>query len=155
MTEFMPNFNLTKSTPLSGPNSAQFGWSGDIGNADHGALGCFSFNVYGASFGCDSTGPDCVFAFTGYKYSNATGLPTSIASETASISACPALKDCQLSPINLDSTFQNLDIIRINVTVAGQPKMWWMDNLRMGWTDNSCSSGLCRQMAFFTANNHL
>lgn len=147
LAEFMPNFNLTTSNPTSGPNSAQYGWSGDIGNADHGATGCFGFNVYGASLGCASTGPDCVFSFTGYKYSNTVGPATPITSSTARIRACPAQKDCQLSPINLDPTFRGLDTIRINVTVAGQPKMWWMDDLRMGWTNNSCSAGLCRQLA--------
>ncbi|KAE8444646.1 hypothetical protein EG329_014394 [Mollisiaceae sp. DMI_Dod_QoI] len=155
LVEFIPNFNLSTSNSQSGPNSAEFGWSGDIGNADHGVLGCFSFNVYGASFGCDSDGPDCVFSFTGFRYDPATHLTNPVVTDTHTIQACPTIAHCQLIPIALDSAFQDLDKIRINVTVAGEPKLWWMDDLRLGWTDNSCSQGLCRQGSHIHAVNHL
>jgi hypothetical protein len=49
-----------------------------------------------------------------------------------------------LAPITLDNSFSNLDSIRINVTVGSTPKIWWMDDLRLGWFDNSCKTGLCR-----------
>ncbi|KAF8855406.1 hypothetical protein BDZ45DRAFT_676177 [Acephala macrosclerotiorum] len=153
LTEFIPNFNLTTSTSQSGPNSAEFGYSGDIGSADHGSLGCFSFNVYGASFGCDSTGPDCVFSFTGFRYEN--GVATSVVSENSAITACPALANCDLVPITLSPAFQDLDVIRINVTVAGEPKIWWMDDLKLGWTDNSCSAGMCRSGSHIRAVKHI
>jgi hypothetical protein len=58
-TEFIPNFNINGTNPMSGPNTREYGYSGDIGNGDHGLTGCFGFNLYGASLGCDSRGPPC------------------------------------------------------------------------------------------------
>jgi hypothetical protein len=143
-TEFIPNFNINGTNPMAGPNTAEYGYSGDIGNGDHGLTGCFSFNMYGASFGCDSRGPDCVFHFTGYRYNRSTRNTTAVTSQSISVPACPALASCTLTPITLDNSFSNLDSIRINVTVGSAPKIWWMDDLRLGWFDNSCKAGLCR-----------
>ncbi|PMD66927.1 uncharacterized protein K444DRAFT_623175 [Hyaloscypha bicolor E] len=143
-TEFIPNFNINGTNPMAGPTTAEYGYSGDIGNGDHGLTGCFSFNMYGASFGCDSRGPDCVFHFTGYRYNRSTRNTTAVTSQSISVPACPALASCTLTPITLDNSFSNLDSIRINVTVGSAPKIWWMDDLRLGWFDNSCKAGLCR-----------
>lgn len=143
-TEFIPDFNVNGTDPMAGPNTAEYGYSGDIGNGDHGLTGCFGFNMYGASFGCDSRGPPCVFSFTGFRLDKSTGNTTAITSQTISIPACPALANCTLTPITLNNSFKDLDSIRINVTVANEPKIWWMDDLRLGWYDNSCKTGLCR-----------
>ncbi|KAE9369164.1 hypothetical protein N431DRAFT_345555 [Stipitochalara longipes BDJ] len=143
-TEFIPNFNINGTNSMAGPNTLEYGYSGDIGNGDHGLTGCFGFNMYGATFGCDSNGPPCVFSFTGFRYNKVIGNTTAITSQSISIPACPTLANCTLIPITLDNTFRDLDSVRINVTVASAPKIWWMDNLRLGWFDNSCKTGLCR-----------
>ncbi|PMD42827.1 hypothetical protein L207DRAFT_457357 [Hyaloscypha variabilis F] len=142
--EFIPNFNINGTDPMAGPNTLEYGYSGDIGNGDHGVTGCFGFNMYGATFGCDSNGPPCEFSFTGFRYNNTTGNTTAVTSQRVNIKACPTLSNCTLIPISLDNTFRDLDSVRINVTVASAPKIWWMDNLRLGWFDNSCKNGLCR-----------
>jgi hypothetical protein len=131
---------------MAGPNTAEDGYSGDIGNGDHGLTGCFSFNMYGASFGCDSLGPPCDFTFTGYQLNKTSGLDQQVAIQDIAVPACKALTSlkCQLVPVTLNNTFQDLDKVRINVTVAGSPKIWWMDDLRLGWTNNTCAAGLCR-----------
>jgi hypothetical protein len=143
-TEFIPDFNVNGTNPMAGPNTAEYGYSGDIGNGDHGLTGCFSFNMYGASFGCDSRGRACDFHFTGFRLDKATGNTTAVTSQGISIPACPALANCTLTPITLNNSFKDLDSVRINVTVANEPKIWWMDDLRLGWFDNSCKTGFCR-----------
>ncbi|KAI6711837.1 hypothetical protein JHW43_005642 [Diplocarpon mali] len=149
LVEFIPNFTVNHTTPASGPNSRQGGFSGEIGNADHGATGCFSFNFYGASFGCDSNGPDCDFTFTGLKYDRESGETNPVTTQQLSVAACPDLKslDCLLTSVTLDVTFQNLDSVRLNVTVQGEPKIWWVDDIRLGWFDNTCEQGICRDLA--------
>lgn len=142
---FVPNFTLNSSNPNSGPNAADSGFAGDIANGDHGLTGCFQFNFYGASVGCDSTGPDCVFKFTGLRYDPATGNNTEVARHIHKVAACPGLDNCSLVPIDLVDTFKDLTVLRVSVTVANQPKIWFMDDLRMGWFDNSCEKGVCRQ----------
>lgn len=136
--------NLKQTRP-----DADSGTTGYMRNADHGLTSCFGFNFYGASFGCDSQGPDCDFTFTGHKYDAATQSIESVAYQQLAISACPTYKslNCVLTPMTLDSTFKNLDSVTINATVQGVPKMWWMDDLRLGWSDNTCEKGLCRAKA--------
>lgn len=128
---------------------ADTGTSGSIGNVDHGLTTCFSFNFYGASFGCDSEGPGCDFNFTGYRYDAASQSTKPVFTQQKTVSACPTLKslDCILTPVTLDSAFQNLDSVSIDLTVGGVPKIWWMDDLRLGWSDNTCEKGMCRAKA--------
>jgi hypothetical protein len=144
LTEFIPNFNINVTDPQAGPNTKESGYSGDIGNGDHGLTGCFGFNFYGAVLGCDSLGPDCVFTFTGFRYDRDTTETSPVAQHVYSIPACSALQECILSSVTFTNEFTNLDFIRINVTVASQPKIWWMDDLQLGWYNNSCSVGMCR-----------
>lgn len=147
LLEFIPNFTVNKSNSETGPNAAEHGFSGQIGSGDEGFTGCFNFNLYGASLGCDSKGPACDFSFTGYSYDVASKETSQAAQQVVSVPACPKLSNCTLHPIDLDSGFQDLTYILMNVTVAGKPKLWWMDDLRLGWFDNSCTKGLCRQSA--------
>lgn len=147
LLEFIPNFTVNKSNSETGPNSAEHGFSGQIGSGDEGFTGCFNFNLYGASLGCDSKGSACDFSFTGYSYDVASKETSQVAQQVVSVPACPKLSNCTLDPIDLDSGFQDLTYILMYVTVAGKPKLWWMDDLRLGWFDNSCTKGLCRQSA--------
>ncbi|KAL3419728.1 hypothetical protein PVAG01_08226 [Phlyctema vagabunda] len=135
LLEFIPSLNGTGFRGL--------GSSGGISDGDHGLTGCFDFNFYGASLGCDSRGSDCDFTFSGYRLANENLVE--VASHHDVIPACKTASQCELSPIQVDNTFQNLDSIRINVTVAGVPKVWWMDDLKLGWFNNTCEMGLCRQ----------
>jgi hypothetical protein len=68
-----------------------------------------------------------------------------ITTQTMSTAACPGLSNCDLVPVFLDNTFANLTELRINVTVAGIEKIWWLDDLNLSWFDDSCDAGLCRQ----------
>ncbi|CAG8971530.1 hypothetical protein HYALB_00005426 [Hymenoscyphus albidus] len=147
LTMFVPNFTLNFSNPSTGPNAADMGFAGDIANGDHDRTGCFRFNFYGASVGCDSRGPDCVFKFTGLRYDSVTGANKQVAQGISRVPACPALENCSLVPITLSRAFKDLTVIRVSLTVGGQPKIWFMDDLRMGWSDNSCATGVCRRDA--------
>jgi len=145
LLEFIPDFNSNGTNPNAGPDANELGYSGEVGSGENELLGCFNFNAYGASMGCDSEGPDCNFAFTGVRYSSGSEIEEVVTSQSISIPACPSLSYCTLVPVTLNSDFENLTGLLINVTVAGEPKIWWMDDLRLGWFDNSCSAGLCRQ----------
>ncbi|TGO18635.1 hypothetical protein BTUL_0008g00160 [Botrytis tulipae] len=147
LLEFIPNFEANSSNRKTGPNAADHGFSGQIESGDEGLTGCFNFNLYGASLGCDSMGPSCDFAFTGYKYDVASKETSLVTQQVIHVPACPELSNCVLTTVDLNSSFKDLTYFLMNVTVAGKPKIWWMDDLRLGWSDNSCSMGLCRQNA--------
>ncbi|RDW68093.1 hypothetical protein BP6252_09489 [Coleophoma cylindrospora] len=144
LLEFIPNLNINGTNPRAGPNTDELGYSGGISDGDHGITGCFTFNFYGAALGCESTGSDCDFTFSGYQLNSNHTDVVPVAVQDHTIPACSALNGCPLYPVVVDNTFQNLTTIRINVTVAGVPKIWWMDDLHLGWYDNSCATGLCR-----------
>ena len=147
MLEFVPNLNVNGTNPGAGPDTAEYDYTGQISNGDHALTGCFSFNVYGASFGCDSLGAACDFYFEGYQYDPTTQNETLAATYDHSIPACPSQNNCSLTPITLNDGFRNLTDIRITATVELLPKKWYMDDLHLGWFDNSCKTGLCRQNA--------
>ncbi|KAB8293277.1 hypothetical protein EYC80_007607 [Monilinia laxa] len=147
LLEFIPNFTANVSNRQTGPNAADHGFSGQIGSGDEGLTGCFNFNLHGASLGCDSVGPACDFTFTGYSYDVASKVTSQVAQQVVNVPACPELSNCSLTRIDLDSSFKDLTYFFMNVTVAGKPKLWWMDDVRLGWFDNTCTTGLCRQSA--------
>jgi hypothetical protein len=145
MLEFLPSFVI--GVDGSGSNTAREGFAGQISDGDHGLTGCFTFNIYGATFGCNSTGLPCDFTFTGLHYEVATGAVTSITSQSVTIPACPGLLNCRLEPVVLDHTFVDLSAVQIKAAAGGVPLGWWMDDLQLGWFNNSCSTGLCRESA--------
>ncbi|KAJ8063939.1 hypothetical protein OCU04_007787 [Sclerotinia nivalis] len=145
LLEFIPNFDFNSSNKETGPNAAEHGFSGQIGSGDEGFTGCFNFNLYGASLGCDSRDAACDFTFTGYSYDVASKKTSQVAQQVVNAPACPELSNCVLTSVDLGSSFRDLTYFFMNVTVAGKPKLWWMDDLRLGWFDNSCITGVCRQ----------
>ncbi|KAF7927981.1 hypothetical protein EAE99_005358 [Botrytis elliptica] len=147
LLEFTPNFQANSSDRKTGPNTADDSFSGQIRSGDERHTGCFNFNLYGASLGCDSTGPSCDFTFTGYKYDEASQKTSQVTQQIIHVPACPKLANCVLTTVDLEPSFRDLTHFVMNATVAGEPKLWWMDDLRLGWSDNSCAMGLCRQNA--------
>ena len=140
LLEFTPFYSgLQVDSP-----DAEHHFTGQISSGDHASTGCFNFNFFGGSFGCNSTGPNCEFTFSGYRYDIVEKQDSVIHTQTSSITACPAQIDCVLVPVFLDEGFKNLTHVRINATVEGEPKSWWIDDLKLGWFDNSCEFGNCR-----------
>lgn len=142
--QFVPNYNTNGNNTQAGPDALQLYGSGQISDGDDAITGCFTFNLYGAAFGCDSSGPGCDFSFTGYTFDIKTKKETLVAALDLSIPACASRKGCSLTKIELDDTFQDLTHIRINATVASEPKTWYMDDLNLGWFNNTCAAGMCR-----------
>lgn len=122
------------------------GTTGVIGNGKTVLIGCFNFNAYGMSLGCPSTDGNCDWHFTGLRYNFTSRSSNTVAEQVATTAACPSQTNCPLVPIKLDDTFQNLTEVHIQGTIAGvSMSVWWMDDLKLGWFDNQCDAGLCRQ----------
>jgi hypothetical protein len=143
MLEFLPSFVI--GVDGSGFNTAEKGFAGQISDGDHGLTGCFTFNIYSVTIGCNSTGLPCDFTFTGLHYEVGTAAVTSITSQSITIPACQGLVNCRLEQVVLDHTFVDLNAVQIKAAVDGAPIGWWMDDLQLGWFNNSCSTGLCRE----------
>ncbi|TQS36207.1 hypothetical protein Golomagni_03348 [Golovinomyces magnicellulatus] len=144
LLEYIPQLNSNENNNDTTYKDLSQQISASIGNSDHGLTGCFNFIALGASFGCDSTGPDCDFSFSGFRYNKNSRLASEVANQRQSIRSCPSLKECTLTSISFATTFENLDFFRINLTVAGEPKIWWMDDLSLAWSNKTCAACQCR-----------
>ncbi|KAI1773767.1 hypothetical protein F4818DRAFT_101082 [Hypoxylon cercidicola] len=104
---------------------------------------CFPFNLYSISLGCDSIDAPCVFNFTGLRYNERSQQETEVAWETAEVEACPEASHCKLVPAELIG-FEKLTSFQVTLKVNGKPRMWWADDLALGWSDNQCEKAICR-----------
>jgi hypothetical protein len=144
LLEFLTESNINVTRNHNIPEIGKYGATGEIGNGDNLHWGCYTFDAMAASVGCDSQGPTCDWQFTGVVYDTTTNDSTEVITQRVSTASCPALNDCSLMDIVFLDNFRDLHSLRINVTVAGVPKIWWMDDLKLAWADGSCDAGLCR-----------
>ena len=119
-----------------------------IGVGDKTRNNCFRFNFFGFNGGCDSHPGEafCEFIVSGYRYDPLYGFELRVVSQTVWLPTCSGTDGCGLSYQVLDG-FTNLTSILVSVLVNGQPRVWWADDIRLGWTDNSCPAAFGRQNA--------
>ena len=105
---------------------------------------CFRFNYYGSHLKCVSNGTDCAFNITGLRYNYDSGQEDVSISQTLRVPACSKEPEhCYPSPVKLPG-FKNLTSIDISMTVGGEARPWWMDDISLGWSDNTFEAASCR-----------
>jgi len=106
----------------------------------------FWFDAFSANVGCDDGGlNDCEMTITGYKYNNATHGEVIAATQKTSIPKCPTYANCDLKFVQLDGAFRGLSGIQFEGTANGVAnRTFALDNLALGWSDNTCQAGLAR-----------
>ncbi|KAH8890492.1 hypothetical protein GQ53DRAFT_747519, partial [Thozetella sp. PMI_491] len=105
---------------------------------------CFRFDFVGASLGCNSTDLACVFNITALRRDGTGAVAQN--SKILEVPACTKKTGCTLEPRAIDPTegFSNLVGVNITLTVGGHQQAWWVDDIKIAWSDNSCSAGSCR-----------
>ncbi|KAI7141636.1 hypothetical protein KC324_g16093 [Hortaea werneckii] len=121
--------------------------SGEVGDGPYESASAFWFNAYSAFFGCDS--PDgCTMVFTGYTYSADANDEVPSYSQNATIPACPTLTSgnasCQLQRVDFPSSFRGLSGLRMQAFSGNEERMFFLDDLALGWTKNDCEAGMAR-----------
>ncbi|KAJ4118699.1 hypothetical protein NW768_010758 [Fusarium equiseti] len=144
LVEFVPPALSNTTTTISG-DVAQ------IGVGPHAASPCFRFDFFGADFGCDAQGDEkwCEFDISAYRWNETSSTEESIAwSETKQVPACTKFSEggYQLTRVDLDG-YKDLSSILITLRVSSNLRVWWGDDFRVGWTDNSCVAASCRANA--------
>lgn len=139
---------LLEFSPLSPSFGGGSSDTAEIGVGPHFAISCFKFNLYGLSLGCAAQGNEqwCEFEFSAYTYDGSTGGAQSTSwSETKRVPACSEYPagPCTLTPVELEG-YTNITSVLITLRVGLDLRAWWGDDLRVGWTDNSCEAGICR-----------
>lgn len=133
---------------LSNTTSTISGDVAQIGVGPHAASPCFRFDLFGASLGCDAHGGEkwCEFEISAYRWNETSSTEESIAwSETKQVPACPTFSEggYELTRVDLDG-YTDLSSVLIAVRVSQNLRVWWGDDFRVGWTDNSCIAASCR-----------
>lgn len=131
---------MNNGTPQPGDE-----YLGEFGAGPRFAESAYWIDAYGAAMGCDNKGPEnCVVTFTGFVYSNSSNAEVVKTSTNVTIPPCPGLKNCILHPVTIGAGFTNLSGLRIEAKVAGKPVIWFMDNVQLAWSNNTCAAGLER-----------
>jgi len=63
------------------------------------------------------------------------------------IPACKTLtsENCQLQKVEFPQSFRSLTGLQIQAFTGNQQRMFFMDDLAMAWSNNTCAAGLLRQ----------
>ncbi|KAI9881181.1 MAG: hypothetical protein M1830_007159 [Pleopsidium flavum] len=138
--------NLSGLTPLDfGAPDAGSEALGEFGAGDRAYDSAYWIDAYGAAMGCDNKGPeDCIVTFSGFAYSESSHQEVLKTSLNVSIPPCPALKNCILHPVSLGYGFTGLSGLSILARVADKPVIWFMDDVQLAWSNNTCAAGLER-----------
>ncbi len=82
---------------------------------------------------------------TGYVWNESEEREEAVAWQNASLAPCPGLEDCSLTPVTFSSDFQALSTLQIEAIDEGaMPRNWFMDDLRLGWWNDTCEAGQLR-----------
>lgn len=119
---------------------------GELGAGDRASESAFWFNAYSAYLGCDNQGPeDCEMVINGFTYQDFSQEEVLTYQQNATIPACTAMQDCKLQLVEFAKVMTGLTGLQITAFVGGAKRIWFMDNLSMGWYNNTCAAGLLRQ----------
>ncbi|KAK5733813.1 hypothetical protein LTR17_009365 [Elasticomyces elasticus] len=119
---------------------------GEIGDGPYESNSAFWFDAFSAMMGCDNAGPDpCTIIFTGYTYSAAAKDEIATYTQNATIAPCPAMDNCPLQPVSFPTSFRSLSGVRMQAFVGNEERMFFLDDMALGWSNNTCQAGMTRQ----------
>ncbi|KAH0372405.1 hypothetical protein KCU65_g1091, partial [Aureobasidium melanogenum] len=121
-------------------------FSGDIGAGIRRSSSAFWFNAHSAYLGCDNHSADqCKLQITGLVYQEETKSEVAAFHQTVFLSPCLLPDHCELKQVHFDLSMKALSGLRIEASVNDEPVSWFLDNLALGWTNNTCTAGLLRE----------
>jgi len=119
---------------------------GEIGDGVYESSSAFWFNATSAFLGCDDSGPeDCTLVFSAYTWSPSSNDEILTYSQNATLPPCSGYDNCQLQQVIFPASFTGLSGLQIQAFVGNQERMFFMDDLALGWYNNTCAAGLMRQ----------
>lgn len=149
-------------TPTSPPHLAVFlanasgvtarSWiPGEIADGRYESLSAFWFDAYNTFVGCDNAGPDdCTIVFSAYTWSTTAKDSIVTYTQNATISPCPMQQNCELQQVSFPDVFRSLSGIQMQAFVGKDERMFFMDDLSLGWSNNTCAAGLARLQHQYT-----
>ncbi|KAL8669170.1 MAG: hypothetical protein Q9168_006232 [Polycauliona sp. 1 TL-2023] len=143
-------------SPISPPQLAVYNYSSDPSTSPsinaglqlHGELGAgprvqddaYWINAYSAWIGCVNGGPtECRVELVGLDAFGST-----IATQTVLLSPCVGLVNCTLDRVLFSLDFRKMAGLQILAYVYDTPVTFYMDDLSLGWSNNTCAAQLER-----------
>ncbi|KAI5269747.1 hypothetical protein E4T47_06859 [Aureobasidium subglaciale] len=126
---------------------------GEFGAGIRRSSSAFWFNAHSALIGCDGldTSADCTVQITGLVYNNETKAEFAAFEQTVMLPPCSphtgniAMINCQLTEVRFAQSMQELSGLRVQAfSNAGTARSWFMGDLTLGWSNNTCAAGLLR-----------
>ena len=115
--------------------------TGEIGAGPRASDSAYWIDAYSAYLGCNNPGPgDCDIMVKGYQIFSAFSYIT----QGFTLPPCLKLENCSLALLEFADGFRNLTGLQIIATVGTTPVDWYMDNLSLGWSNNTCAAQLER-----------
>ncbi|KAJ8611629.1 hypothetical protein MRB53_037853 [Persea americana] len=137
--------NSSDLTPSAmAPVSGMIG-PGEFGDGSSSAVSAFWFDAYSAWLGCDNPGPEsCTYVITAFVWDEEGRREKQIDQQTATTSACPGFQNCQLQEVQFPQSFVNLTGLQIQAYKGADQVMFFMDDVQLAWSNNTCAAGLRR-----------
>nr|POE74355.1 hypothetical protein CFP56_67706 [Quercus suber] len=119
---------------------------GEITDGVYESSSAFWFDAHSVWLGCDNTGPEeCTIIMTGYTWSDTAADEIAAFEQNATIPACSGQASCALQQRFFPASFVGLSGLQMQAYVGSQSRMFFLDDLALSWTNNSCEAGLIRQ----------
>lgn len=137
-------YRADNTTNVDGSPDAGGESIGEFGAGPRSSESAYRIDAFSAYLGCANAGPeDCIIMINGYEPTHS----TRTVFQTVTQSPCPGLKNCKLAHVQFDAGFRNLSGIQILAAVNRRPVTWYMDDLQLGWSNNTCAAATERASA--------
>lgn len=144
--------NVAMFLPLSGrllPNTAFAGTllPGELGAGPRASVTAYWFDAYSGYFGCALSGlTGCTLRISGYRYDAVLREEVVVAEQNVTLAACWGYVNCRLTRVFFGDEFRALSGIQFNAYTQGLgiPQAHVMDDVAMGWYNDTCSAGILR-----------
>ncbi|KAI4280787.1 MAG: hypothetical protein L6R38_004183 [Xanthoria sp. 2 TBL-2021] len=128
------NYHTDSSTSQSPDAGLEL--RGELGAGPRVHENAYWIDVYSAWIGCANGGPtDCRIDLIGYD-----ALNSPIATQTLWQRPCLGLVNCKLAQITFSNQFRDLAGLQILAYVNETPVTFYMDDLILGWSNNTCAA---------------
>ncbi|KAL8668058.1 MAG: hypothetical protein Q9202_000036 [Teloschistes flavicans] len=116
---------------------------GEIGAGPRVNESAYWIDAYSVWIGCANSGPaECRLDFIGFDQFDA-----EIATQTLLQPPCPSLVNCKLVQVEFSGQFRYLAGLQILAYVNKTPITFYMDDLSLGWSNNTCAAQVERSSA--------
>ncbi|KAL8828754.1 MAG: hypothetical protein Q9191_002407 [Dirinaria sp. TL-2023a] len=117
---------------------------GEFGAGPRSSESAYWIDAFSAHLGCLNAGPEnCIITINGYDAISS----TRTVFQTVTQPPCPGLRNCKFTQVQFDAGFRNLSGIQILAAVNDRPVTWYMDDLQLGWSNNTCAAATERASA--------